>query len=114
MECLTFAHYYRKKLCQPCVMPAGQLAITLMYLSSSQTLFGLGMKLHVHMCTKLENGARHNEQEQGSAVNNFINQGEFEATKMLSVHGAPHCDKHQFHAEMMVSSLLKPFSRYHG
>ena len=34
----------------------------------------------------------------------FIDQGEFEALKMLSGRRALHCDKQQFHAKMMVST----------
>ena len=34
----------------------------------------------------------------------FIDQGEFEAMKMLSGRRAPHCDKHQFRAKMTVST----------
>ena len=33
---ISFAHYYGSSPYQPCVMPAGQLAISLMHLSSSQ------------------------------------------------------------------------------
>ena len=35
-------------------------------------------------------------------VNSFVDQGKFEAMKMLSDRRAPHCDKHQFHAKMTV------------
>ena len=34
----------------------------------------------------------------------FIDQGEFEPIKMLSSRRPPWCDKHQFHAKMMVST----------
>ena len=34
----------------------------------------------------------------------FIDQGEFEAMKMLSGRRAPCCDKHQFRAKMTVST----------
>ena len=34
----------------------------------------------------------------------FIDQGEFEAMKMLSGCRAPHCDKHLFRTKMMVST----------
>ena len=34
----------------------------------------------------------------------FIDQGEFEATKMLSGGRASSCDEHQFRAKMMVST----------
>ena len=37
-------------------------------------------------------------------VNSFFDQGEFEAMKTLSDHRAPRCDKHQFHANMTVST----------
>ena len=59
-------------------------------------VFGLASWERDYMCTCVQN----NGQEQGSAVNSVIDQGEFEATKTLSGHGAPHCCKHHFHAEM--------------
>ena len=59
-------------------------------------VFGLGMRLCVHMHTTLENGILRNGQQPGSAVNCFTNQDEFVAMKMLSGRRAPHCDKHQF------------------
>ena len=84
-------------------MPVGQLTISVVHLSRSQTndvLFGLGMRLHVCMRTKLENGVLCNGQQLGSAVNSFVNQGEFEAIKTLSGRRALRCDKHQFHAQL--------------
>ena len=39
-----------------------------------------------------------------SAVNNFIDQGEFGAMKTLSDRIAPRCDKHQFCDKMTVST----------
>ena len=56
----------------------------------------------MRMRTKLENGVSRNGQQQCSAVNSFIDQGKFEATKTLSGRGAPRCDKHQFRAKMAV------------
>ena len=53
-------------------------------------VFDLGMRLRVHMRTKLENGVLSN------------GQGEFKAMKTLSGCRAPHCDKHQFCAKMTV------------
>ena len=47
-------------------------------------VFGLGTRLRVHMCTKLENGVLSNGQQPQSIVNGFVDQGEFEAMKMLS------------------------------
>ena len=35
-------------------------------------VFGLGMKLHVRMRTRLENGVLRNGQQSGSAVNSFL------------------------------------------
>ena len=60
----------------------------------------------MHMCTKLENGVLRNGQQPGSAVNSFIDLGEFEATKTLSGRRALCCDKHQFCAKLTVSSSL--------
>ena len=50
-------------------------------------VFGLGMRQHVHMHTRLENGILRNGQQPGSTVKR-----------------APCCDKHQFHANMTVST----------
>ena len=57
--------------------------------------FDLGMRLHVHMRTKLENGVLHNS---------FSNQGEFEAMKTLSGWEATCCEEHQFRAKIKVST----------
>ena len=35
----------------------------------------------------------------------YIDQGEFEAMKMLSGHRAPHCDKHQFRVSEYLNRL---------
>ena len=67
-------------------------------------VFGLGMRLCVHMCMALENGVLRNGQQPGRAENSFINQGEFVAIKTLSGHKAPRCDKHQFHDKMTVGT----------
>ena len=44
-----------------------------------------------------------------SAVNSFIDQGEFEAMKTLSDRRVPRCDKYQFCAKMKVSMYLNCF-----
>ena len=67
-------------------------------------VFGLGTRLHVRMCTKLENGALRNGQELGSAVNSFFDQGKAEAMKTLSGWEAAHCNKHQFRAKIKVGT----------
>ena len=54
-------------------------------------VFGIGTRLLVCMHTTFKNGVLRNGQQLGSAVNNFIKQGEFEAMKTLSGHIAPHC-----------------------
>ena len=56
------------------------------------------------MCTTLENGILRNDQQLGSAVNSFIDQGEFVAMKTLSGRKVPRCDKYQFCDKMMVST----------
>ena len=56
-------------------------------------VFGLEMRLHVHMHAKLENGILHNGQQSGSAVNSSIDQGEFEIMKTLSGCRGLRCDK---------------------
>ena len=64
-------------------------------------VFGLGTRLRVRMRTTLENGVLRNEQPSGSAVNNFVDQGNFEALKTLRLSGweAARCDEHQFRAK---------------
>ena len=58
----------------------------------------------MHMCITFENGVLHNGQQPGSAVNSFIDLGEFGAMKTLSGRIALHCDKHQFCDKMTVST----------
>ena len=57
----------------------------------------------MHMHT-FENGVLCNGQQPGSAVNSFIDQGEFGAMKPPSACRAPQCDKHQFCDKMTVST----------
>ena len=47
----------------------------------------------MRMRTTFENGVLRNGQQSVSAVNNFIDQGEFGAMKTLSDRIAPRCDK---------------------
>ena len=56
------------------------------------------------VCTTLENGVLPNEQLSGSIVNNFFDQGNFEAMKTLSGWEAARCDEHQFCAKIKVST----------
>ena len=56
------------------------------------------------MRTTFENGVLRNGQQPASAVNNFIDQGEFGAMKTLSGRIAPRYDKHQFRDKMTVST----------
>ena len=77
--------------------------------SRSQTrpmtvVFRFGTRLRVRIRTTFENGVLRNGQQPASAVNNFIDQGEFGAMKTLSGHIAPRCDKHQFCDKMTVST----------
>ena len=67
-------------------------------------VFGLGTRLRVRMRTTLENGVLCNEQLSGSTVNNFFDQGNFEAMKTLSGWEAARCDEHQFRAKIKVST----------
>ena len=61
--------------------------------------------LHVCMHTRLENGVLHNEQQSGSAVNSFFDQGKFdEVMKMVSDWEAACYDEHQFHSKIKVST----------
>ena len=67
-------------------------------------IFGLGTRLRVRMRTMFENGVLRNRQQPASAVNNFIDQGEFGAMKTLSDRTAPRYDKHQFCDKMTEST----------
>ena len=67
-------------------------------------VFSLGTRLRVRMRTTFENGVLRNGQQSVSAVNNFIDQGEFGAMKTLSDRIAPRCDKHKFCDKMTVST----------
>ena len=58
----------------------------------------------MHMRTTFENGVLRNGQQPASAVNNFIDQGEFGAMKTLSDRIVPCYDKHQFCDKMTVST----------
>ena len=64
----------------------------------------VGMRVHVCMCTRLENGLLHNGQQLGSAVNSLFVHSNFKATKMLSGYRAPRCGKHQFHTKITVNT----------
>ena len=102
---INLVHYYRKRPCQCSV--SGQLAILLVTSLIPRlmiVIFGLGMRLLVHMRTKLQNGALRNGQQPHSVVNAFIDQGEVEAMKTLIGCRALRCDKDQFRAKMTVST----------
>ena len=62
-------------------------------------VFDLETRLHVRMCTRLENGVLRNGQQPGSAVNSYFDQGKVEPVKTLSGCEAAHCDEHQFRAK---------------
>ena len=47
-------------------------------------VFGLGIRLHVQLRTRAEEGVLHNGQQPGNAVTIFIDQGKVEAMKLLS------------------------------
>ena len=67
-------------------------------------VFGLGMRLHVCMRTRLENGVLHNGQQSGSAVNSFFDLGKFEAMKMRSGCKGASCGDYQFCTKIKVST----------
>ena len=67
-------------------------------------IFGLGTRVYVRMCTKLENGVLSNGQRLQCVVNGFVDQGESEAMKTLSGWEAVHCDEHPFRAKIKVSA----------
>ena len=58
----------------------------------------------MRMRTTFENGVLRNGQQPGSAMNSFIDQGEFGAMKTLSGRIAPRCDELQFCDKMTVST----------
>ena len=67
-------------------------------------VFRLGTRLHVRMCTTLENGVLRNRQQPGRAENSFIDRDEFVAMKTPSSCKAPRCDKDRFRDKMTVST----------
>ena len=67
-------------------------------------VFGLGIRLGVHMHTTFKNSVLHNGQQPGSAVSSSIAQGELGAVKTLSGRIVPLCNKHQFSDKMTVST----------
>ena len=67
-------------------------------------VFDLGTRLRVRMCTTFENGILRNEHQPGSAMNSFLDQGEFRAMKMLSGSIALRCDKLQFCDKMTLNT----------
>ena len=69
-------------------------------------VFSLGTRLRVRMRTTFENGVLRNGQQSVSAVNNFIDQGEFGAMKTLSDRIAPRCDKNKFCDKITVSTRI--------
>ena len=67
-------------------------------------VFGLGTRQCVCMHKTLPNGILYNGQQLDRAVNNFIDQSEFVAMKILSSCIDPRSDKHQFCDKMTVST----------
>ena len=58
----------------------------------------------MRMRRTFENGVLRNGQQASSAVNSFMDHGEFGGMKTLSGRIAPRCDKHQFCDKMTVST----------
>ena len=67
-------------------------------------VIGLGMRLDVHMRTRLENGVLRNGQQPGSAVNSSFDHSKSEAMKSLSGWEAVRSDEHQFRVKIKVSN----------
>ena len=68
------------------------------------------------MCACVQRGVQRNEQPSGSGVNNFFDQGNFEAMKTLSGWEAAHCDEHKFCANITVRAnglLNSCFNKIH-
>ena len=61
---------------QPCLLVVSQFPVCISLTPRPMTMvFGLGARLRMHMCTRLQNGVLRNGQQPGSAVNIFIDQG---------------------------------------
>ena len=102
---LNLAHYYGKRLVLAVrVVNSWFRLCTSLFPRLTIVAFDLGTRLHVHTCTKLENGVLRNGQPTQSVVNGFSDQGEFEAMKMLSGWEAARCDEHQFRAKIKVGT----------
>ena len=76
-------HYHGKRLYQPCCAycPIPQFTLCSSLAARAITVvFGLGTRLCVYVCTRLENGVLCNGQQPGSAMNIFIDK--FEAIRL--------------------------------
>ena len=61
---------------QPCLLVDSQFPVCTSLTPRPMTMvFGLGVRLRMHMHTRLQNGVLRNGQQPGSAVNFFIDQG---------------------------------------
>ena len=104
---ISLGHNYRKGPCQLVrwLINSRFRVCTSLAPKPMSVVYGLGTRLRLCMCTKLENGVQPNGQQPG-AVSSFINQGEFVyvAMKMLSDRKALHCDKKRFCDKMTVST----------
>ena len=103
VDSISFGHYYGKRPCQP-YAALDQTTISRVHRSRSQNndrglWFG-----NETTCAHEYNILECKGQQPASAVNNFIDQGEFVAMKTLSGRIAPRCDKHQFCDKMTVST----------
>ena len=65
---------------------------------------GLGMRLDVHMHTRLKNVVLRNREQPGSAGNSFFDYSEFEAIKSLSGWNAACSDGHHICTKIKVST----------
>ena len=102
---INLAHYYGKRPVPGVHVVNLQFRLcTSLVPRPTIVAFDLGTRLHVRMCTKLENGVLHNRQPTQSVVTGFSDQGEFEAMKTLSDWEAVRCDEHQFCAKIKVST----------
>ena len=84
---ISLGHFslLRERPCQPHAVLVNAEILRVYHSPRPITVvFGLETRLRVRMHTTFENGVLRNEQQPGSAVNSFIDQGEFGAMKMLS------------------------------
>ena len=100
---MSLAHYYRKRLCQLCILVNLWFRMCTSLAPRPKTVvFGLGTRLCVRMRANFEMASYATNSSQRVLWIAFVDQGEFEAMKIVCGHTAPYCAKHHFAAKNTV------------